>query len=299
MKSSVADMRLLNTHTLEFREFFSIGRFDPRYAFLSHRWGDDEVSYEDYITGKKRYSVGFRKIVDFCNLARSRGLDWAWVRIVMPSGAGHHANVTEQVDTCCIDKRSSAELTEAINSMFKWYWLSTECYAYLVNVTAPLSDFESVLAQFQASIWFSRGWTLQELLAPVKLLFFTADWQCFGCWQLSEDMSRDPKWNFHDPRDLQERFPLLDRISSMTGIGEEKLKNTYLVFSTSFAQVMSWMAKRHTSRSEDMAYYLLGLLDVKMPLLYGEGSKALIRLQSPAMRAFHSSTPDIGIYEFL
>lgn len=152
-------MRLLHTETLEFKEFFN----PPEYAILSHRWGADEVTYEQYLGGKNLKGRGYEKIVDCCKLARSRGRKYVWI------------------DTCCIDKRSSAELSEAINSMWRWYAGAQECYAHLADVDAP--EFTSATAattRFNTRTgrtcgWFRRGWTLQELLAPDKVIFCASD----------------------------------------------------------------------------------------------------------------------------
>lgn len=113
-------MRLIHTGRLEIEEFF--GSDIPQYAILSHCWGDNEVTYEDFLKGRKRKTAGYRKIKDCCWLARQygpNGLDWAWI------------------DTCCIDKRSSAELSEAINSMFAWYEQSMVCFAFLPEGLVP------------------------------------------------------------------------------------------------------------------------------------------------------------------
>jgi hypothetical protein len=142
-------MRLLNTATLQLDKFC---QDIPDYAILSHRWEDDEVSYQDLQANKTQDGAGYRKIQRCCEKALRDGYVWVWI------------------DTCCIDKTSSAELSESINSMFKWYQAAAQCYAYL-------SDFEEVICEgsrwhpsFRDSLWFTRGWTLQELLAPREML---------------------------------------------------------------------------------------------------------------------------------
>ena len=167
-------------------------------------------------------------------LAKSRGFDWVWI------------------DTCCIDKKSSAELSEAINSMFRWYAEAQECYAYLsdVRLTPGLQDFRK---NFKQSAWFTRGWTLQELLAPADVILLDRAWYRIGTKQ-----------------------ELLAEISAATGIGVQHLKD---MRTASVATKMSWVSRRQTSRVEDIAYCLLGLFDVNMPLLYGEGRKAFLRLE--------------------
>ncbi|KAI6914233.1 hypothetical protein KC318_g894 [Hortaea werneckii] len=156
-------MRLINTETLEMHEFLP-ARI-PRYAILSHRWQKEEVSFKQY--GKRHKYLetqqlkGFAKIEQFCRIARERQMKWAWI------------------DTCCIDSRSSAELSEAINSMWQWYVDATECYIYLCDVHMQ-DNILDVLAQVGRSEWFTRGWTLQELIAPRYRVFFTSTWAQIG-----------------------------------------------------------------------------------------------------------------------
>src|SRR3989440_8278796 len=146
-------MRLLNTSTLQFREFH--GREVPYYTILSHTWGEEEVSFQDMQTDSKEGKSGFAKIKSCCALAASEGWEYVWI------------------DTCCIDKTSSSELSEAINSMFRWYENALVCYAYLSDV--PASTEASFT--FIKSRWFTRGWTLEELIAPRKLVFFASNWR--------------------------------------------------------------------------------------------------------------------------
>ena len=227
-------MRLINTYTRDFCEFFDANI--PQYTILSHRWGPiaDEVSYLDYLTSFVLDRPGYFKIDNFCRIALSLGYQWAWV------------------DTCCIDKTSSAELTEAINSMFSWYKKGHMCMAYLHDVNG-INDRHA----FGQSSWFTRGWTLQELLAPPLVSFYTSDWQFMG--------TKNSHW--------------ATDISSVTGIPQRVLKSPEILHDVSVARRLSWAAGRETSRVEDMAYCLLGLFDVNMPLLYGEGMKAFHRLQ--------------------
>lgn len=226
-------MRLLNTKTLQFEEFFDTQV--PRYAILSHRWGDDEVTLQDFRKGRKRDSQGYAKIKQCCDLADGRDFQWVWI------------------DTCCIDKKSSAELSEAINSMYHWYRYAGECYAYLDDVVWDIRDVEYAKIRFMRSKWFTRGWTLQELLAPSTVIFLDRQWRAFGT-----------------------RGMLLNEISTTTGIKHEHLSDWSGVC---IATKMSWVSRRVTSRVEDLAYCMLGLFDVNMPLLYGEGKRAFIRLQ--------------------
>ncbi|GFP59681.1 vegetative incompatibility protein HET-E-1 [Trichoderma asperellum] len=174
-------MRLLSTKALEFCDF--LGTDIPQYAILSHRWERDEISYQDMAKEMERNNntwpgstdvlqkQGYRKISEFRRLALKDGYEYIWV------------------DTCCIDKTSSAELQEAINSMYQWYWNSDVCYAYLSDASVPTDRTDadgrllfkpSDLQPFQRSQWFTRGWTLQELLAPRALIFVDQTWKKFG-----------------------------------------------------------------------------------------------------------------------
>jgi Heterokaryon incompatibility protein (HET) len=246
-------MRLLNTKSLKFSEFFDSNV--PRYVILSHRWGDREVTLQAFREQRiKSDSVNqFRtcfqqlqhrepslwKIIGACQVAESRSFEWIWI------------------DVCCVDKSSSVELSEAMNSMFRWYAEAAECYAYLKDVEEGSND-----RIFEKSEWHTRGWTLQELLAPIELNFFECHWNPIGS-----------------------RSELADKISNATGIDIGYLRGDDFhhvrgdFFQASVAKRMSWLARRQTSRIEDIAYCMLGIFDVNMPVLYGEGKKAFMRLQ--------------------
>lgn len=156
-------MRLLDTSTINLHDF--IGDKVPPYAILSHTWGEEEVSHQG-LSGA-RNTKGFQKILQCCSRAKLDGYEYVWI------------------DTCCIDKTSSAELSEAINSMFRWYANSAVCYAYLEDVSASL-DLPNTTG-FKLSRWFSRGWTLQELLAPQTVVFFDHSWNPLGTRASLED----------------------------------------------------------------------------------------------------------------
>ncbi|GAB7335056.1 hypothetical protein MBLNU13_g06913t1 [Cladosporium sp. NU13] len=199
-------MRLLNTTTLEFQDFFK----PPPYAILSHRWGEDEVSFNEYE-----------------------------------------------------NKRSSAELSEAINSMWDWYGKAEECYAHLSDVSFSSSGGPFDTALGMPSAWFSRGWTLQELLAPRIVVFCDADWNIIG-----------------EKKDAA----ILTEITKITSIPLRCLASQFSLNHAPVAQKLSWASKRVTTRTEDIAYCLLGLVGVNMPLLYGEREKAFLRLQQEIIR---------------
>ncbi|KAI0005782.1 HET-domain-containing protein [Xylariaceae sp. FL0662B] len=246
-------MRLIDVKTFQLAEFFD-PKIIPRYAILSHAWTDQEVNFQeweqlypgnnanhtDHINASKVITskFGYAKIVGACRRAAADGLPYLWC------------------DTNCIDKRSSAELTEAINSMYAWYQDSEVCYAYLNDVEShPQSG------AFAQSRWFTRGWTLQELLAPTSVIFFSKDWRVLGS-----------------------RKDLATMISEITRIHIGALVDRETVQEYSIAQRMSWAADRETTREEDIAYCLLGIFDINMPLLYGEGMKAFARLQQEIIK---------------
>ncbi|KIK13029.1 hypothetical protein PISMIDRAFT_119679, partial [Pisolithus microcarpus 441] len=226
-----------------------------RYAILSHRWGA-EVNYEEMIglmkmeeeeRGEVKQRHGYQKIIKSCEQATKDGYEWLWV------------------DTCCIDKRSSAELSEAINSMYRWYQNAQVCYAYLNDVGESTFPTKEDCNKFDKSNgwpeWFVRGWTLQELIAPKEVRFFNKDWVHIGSkWQLA---------------------PMLQDV---TGIPSKVLRSGLAGKHFCVAQIMSWAANRETTRVEDRAYSLMGLFGVNMPMLYGEGKKAFQRLQLEIIR---------------
>lgn len=252
-------MRLLNVHTFAFEEFVGeVGNGIPPYAILSHTWGPEEVTFKDH-AGKGLESIdkkGYDKIRGCCRLAESEGFQYVWI------------------DTCCIDKSSSAELSEAINSMFQWYRDAAICYAYLSDVDgsedpdkcAEGSDESGGGSSFSRSRWFTRGWTLQELLAPYEVIFLASDWSEIGT-----------------------KKSLRSVVSRVTHISEKVLQECRWD-EYSVAQKMSWAASRQTTRLEDAAYCLMGLFDVNMPLLYGEGRKAFLRLQQAIMQRTEDQT---------
>lgn len=236
-------MRLINVQTLAFEEFEGDATTDLKYGILSHRWREEEVTYHDAIsTGL--YDIqkkGIAKIKQVCKLALLSDLQYVWV------------------DTCCIDKASSAELSEAINSMFRWYQQAHTCFAYLDDIDLGGAP--------ELSMWFSRAWTLQELIAPQHVLFSDKDWEPLGS-----------------------KADLADGISARTAIPHDVLKNKLNIYSLPVAQRMSWARRRSARRVEDIAYSLLGIFDVNMPLLYGEGSKAFRRLQEEIIKQNNDHT---------
>lgn len=266
IQSATEPMWLIDTHTLKLK-FFQVCP-EGQYAILSHVWQDDEVSFFEFKAwdGAETTRSGMVKILECCEKARDLSLAYAWV------------------DTCCIDKSSSAELSEAINSMYQWYAQASTCFVYLFDVECEAARANwrrsrtlgdrwpkplGYLPAFSNSRWFTRGWTLQELIAPHYVLFF------------------DSSWNF-----LFNKAQIARDISVITKIPEQTLLGSQDIAETSVACRMSWAATRTTTRPEDLAYCLLGIFDINMPLLYGEGEKAFVRLQ----QAILTKTDDETIF---
>ncbi|KAI0643318.1 heterokaryon incompatibility protein-domain-containing protein [Trametes meyenii] len=301
-------MWLLHTKSYKLREFSLEKAIETRYAILSHCWetsdhrteldesrydasppaspvpGSDtsqslealelpniprsvteefEVTFSDIQDlSRARMKPGWAKVKNACAKARESRYDWIWI------------------DTCCIDKSSSAELSEAINSMFTWYQCASVCYIYLRDVPAgenPSGEDSS----FRKSRWFTRGWTLQELIASnSNSVFFSHEWTVIG--------SR----KFLAP--TVEEITGIDR-SVLATFEIDKQSRNDVVSSTSIAKRFSWAAGRETTRPEDMAYSLMGLFGVHMPIIYGEGGeKAFRRLQNEIV----TNSTDHSIFAF-
>lgn len=230
-------------------EFF--GDSIPPYAILSHTWGADadEVTFKDIAEGTGKNKAGYRKL-SFCGRQAARdNLQYFWV------------------DTCAIDKSSSAELSEAINSMFRWYQNAKRCYVYLSDVSGNIrdesGDSKPWMTAFKQSRWFTRGWTLQELLAPATVEFFSKEEHRLG-----------------------DKHSLEQTLSGITGIAVTALRQSCTITSFPVDERMYWAATRQTKREEDTAYCLLGIFDIHMPLIYGEGrQKAMTRLRKEVTEA--------------
>ena len=238
-------MRLINVKSLEIEVF--MGSSVPKYAILSHTWDSEEASLRQWTSRltrlRKVNCPGFSKIRDACKQASRDGLHYLWA------------------DTVCIDKSSSAELSEAINSMYAWYEKASICYVFLSDVAARPQGNQEMLDLVRQSRWFTRGWTLQELLAPRAVIFYSKEWTQLGT-----------------------KNALAVLISSVTGIDEVCLQKHKRLEEYSIAQRMAWAANRVTTREEDIAYCLLGIFNINMPLLYGEGPKAFRRLQEEIIK---------------
>lgn len=252
-------MWLLNTHTYKLKLFVSPETVSSPYAILSHCWDNDEQSFQDLHRIHERCAASgidpgellCAKITGCCKLVRSHGYQWVWI------------------DTCCIYKTSSAELTEAINSMYRYYSLADICYAYLPDVPPrrPRDPEVAWSATFAWSRWHKRGWTLQELIAPKMLLLLSNTWDVIGS-----------------------KAGLADQLEFATGIPVSVLRHEARHEDICVAQRMSWAASRETTRVEDQAYCLLGLFGVNMSPLYGEGKNAFRRLQEEIMKTSVDTT---------
>jgi hypothetical protein len=234
-------MRLLNRKTLQLETFPDEPY--PAFAILSHRWSDTEMTIQDMQGGRASLQAeGYKKMKMMCRQAKVDGIDYIWI------------------DTFCIDKESSAELSEAINSMFAWYRRAKVCYAFMADVACKDDGWKD--DGFDKSVWFERGWTLQELIAPKEVVFYSKKWKEIGT-----------------------RSNMASRLSRITKIDEGVLTGVTELRYVSLATRMSWAADRKTTRQEDIAYCLAGLFDVNIATLYGEGSeKAFRRLQEEIMK---------------
>nr|CEG05409.1 unnamed protein product [Fusarium clavum] len=245
-------MWLINTSTIKLERANPDDLSSTEYAILSHTWGKEEVTFEDMIQqSPPAEKAGYIKILKTCELAQEQDIPYAWV------------------DTCCIDKRSSAELAEAINSMFRWYKEATVCFAHLYDLESIDWSGGNHHRGLENCRWFTRGWTLQELIGSQQLDFY------------------DSAWDFRGSK-----LSLGIRISEITGIDLEVLENTASLEGIPIARRMSWAANRKTTRVEDIAYCLLGIFDVNMPMMYGEGSKAFERLQEEIIK----QTTDMSLF---
>ncbi|KAI0350018.1 HET-domain-containing protein, partial [Trametes cingulata] len=253
-------MWLLNTKTAELRQFASSQ--DLRYAIISHVWQQEpkEQTFHEVrsilarckVSGEDPFPLLSQKIQDCCRMAARAGHEWLWL------------------DTCCIDQNSSAELSEAINSMFAWYSDAQACYAYLHDVGDD-EDPSAASSAFRRSVWHTRGWTLQELLAPGCVIFLSKTWHTLGS-----------------------KHSLAPALSQVSGIKREVLMRERVDWleGVSVAERMSWAAHRKTTRVEDRAYSLMGIFGINMPTIYGEGPRAFMRLQEEILQRI----PDQSIF---
>ena len=249
-------MWLLSTARAELRYFPAPETIPKGYAILSHVWGEDEQTFQDIQalrarcaeSGDSPRDLASTKIRNFCVLAERDGYNWGWV------------------DTCCIDKTSSSELTEAINSMYRYYTLAEVCYAYLKDV--PTDDAtDGNYSAFRKSVWHRRGWTLQELIAPRLVVLLSQTWEVIGA-----------------------KADLALLLEEVTNVPTDVLRLEASPSDYCIAARMAWAAKRETTRPEDEAYCLMGIFGIFMPALYGEGRNAFRRLQEEIMKTSEDSS---------
>ncbi|RYP24058.1 hypothetical protein DL765_000786 [Monosporascus sp. GIB2] len=235
-------MRLLKCSDGQFKLTKDLVHDIPSYAILSHTWGPDteEVSFRDLVDGTGKDKVGYEKIKFCAEQAKRDGLQYIWV------------------DTCCIDKSNNTELSRAINSMFHWYQNAARCYVYLSDISATGYENSQQCglaweSAFRVHRWFTRGWTLQELLAPASVEFFTQD-----------------GWRLGDKKSLEQQ------IHEITGIAVPALRGSD-PSQFDVEERFKWAETRQTTHEEDWAYCLLGIFGVFMPLIYGEGKSNAVR----------------------
>ena len=258
-------MRLLSTHKIQVYEISSDTSSIPAYAILSHTWDGDEISLldieglhgywesaagsSDVLVSKKK---SFEKIRRATRVARQHGFKYIWV------------------DTCCVDRTNSDDVFEAVNNSYMWFQDAAACYAYLSDVEpADRDDVFAEKSSFRRSRWFTRSWTLSELIAPEKMEFYARDWTHLG--------SKGA-----------EKF--LKLLAKLSGIPIDVLNRQTDLEDVSIATRMQWAAGRHTTRVEDIGYSLLGIFGVQISINYGEGSNAFIRLQQEILPKTHDQS---------
>ncbi|KAF9472272.1 hypothetical protein BDN70DRAFT_998245 [Pholiota conissans] len=212
---------------------FELIGFVTEYAILSHTWLRSEPGEITYDLWRKRdfdlLHPGYRKLVQFSRATlEDHGMTLGWM------------------DTVCIDKSSSSELDESIRSMYKWYEDSSICITYLAE-SSSITDMAN-------DSWFTRGWTLQELIAPYTLKFYDRNWNQLT--SSSNDKSHEG---------------VQDQIKLATSITTGELALHYMP-NHPISRRMQWAAKRRVTRDEDTAYSLMGIFDVSMSIAYGEGT---------------------------
>jgi hypothetical protein len=262
--SMVQIMRLVNTETLQMEEFVH----PPSYATLSHCWGENEVNFKECSKGKNKNGTGDKKINECCDFVRRRGQDWVWM------------------DTCCINKRSGAELKRSyqFNVSVVRDEGASECYAYIADVSSAVAALNDFVFKYylEKSRWFTRGWTLQELIAPDLVVFLASEWTILGEKRILPLLPRHARY----PTEQLVATPFFRIIVDITALPIHLLRGRKPNLSDFPAVLrLSWLSERDTTRSEDLAYCMLGLLEINIPLLYGEGrAKAFRRIQLEVLR---------------
>ncbi|KAF1824760.1 HET-domain-containing protein [Dissoconium aciculare CBS 342.82] len=254
-------MRLLRVHTLTFEEFPDTSRRPP-YVIASHRWLGTEITYQDVLTRTYTSSEGFKKVERFADyiIKNVKSVKHLWI------------------DTCCINKENLPELSRSITSMFKWYHEAQQCLAYLHDVpnSEVCTNKNRDLRAFETSSWFTRGWTLQELLAPRTVVFLTKDWKVIGHKGTADTRLRE---DLFGPQ-------LHYLLSQITKIPERVLIDYSHSQQLSVDERLEWMNKREITKEEDMMYALFGIFDISIEVLYGEDTA----LHEEIMRKLISTT---------
>jgi hypothetical protein len=238
-------MRLLNVYNLKLVEFSDDKR--PAYAIASHRWDEHEATFVDVRDTQNTSTTGYQKVKDFAKYVKDHvsGVDWLWI------------------DTCCINKDSTAELSKAINLMFEWYYQADVCLAYLRDVEEVRDEL-----RFQQSEWFERGWTLQELLAPRVVVFLTRTWEVIG--------NKGASTNEYKSTNVGDSIE--DAIAEITNVPREVLQEYQRSSQLSTQEKIQWMEGRKATEEEDLTYALFGILNVSLAVIYGERGRARDRL---------------------
>jgi hypothetical protein len=234
-------MRLLSIDTFECEQFTNDV---PKYAVGSHRWSHDEALLDDVRASRNPHGPGFRKLRAFANFMKDN----------LPTV--HHL----WIDTCCIDHQDAEEVSQSLNSMFKWFRNAEICLAYLADVE-DAADRE----QFRHSVWFTRCWTLQDLLAPRVVVFLSNSWEVIG----NKGVSTQAHWISRHGASLG---PGLEwDVSEVTSIPEQILHDYESSYDLGAEFKIGWMNGRASTREEDPWYALCGILDVAIGTNYGEG----------------------------
>ena len=243
-------MRLLNVTTWKL-ESFDHASCIPPYITVSHCWDKDEIVYDDMAgLDSATERASFSKFRNAGRIATSLGIPWIWI------------------DTVCINRSSTTELTEAVNSSFRWFRDSNTCIVYLDDLTyEPTANEQDLEIALRRCRWMRRCWTLQELIAPPRVKFYDSEWRFIGS-----------------------KKSLLHILSRITRVNEEVLEDANCLAEYAVGVRMSWAAHRLAHRIEDMAYSLIGIFDVSMPIIYGEGVRSFLRLQEEILKYIDDAT---------
>jgi hypothetical protein len=252
-------MRLLNVRDLTLREFYKDSE-RPSYAIASHRWTARKATFADVRDRTNTDTIGYRKVEAFASFVRTRalGIEWLWI------------------DTCCINKDSTAELSQAINLMFEWYFKAEICLAYLSDVEGLADATVTRQIDWQHSAWFGRGWTLQELLAPRIVVFLTKEWEVFG--------NKGGCIHIYSKMDIGES--LEPDLAKITGVPIDVLQRFETSASLTVDEKLAWMDHRTTTKEEDKSYALYGIFDVCIGANYGEKAE---RARERLLAAIHQT----------